>query len=317
MPTEQMTSANLPLSSSGRTYHVETRPGEMSNRILTVGDPTRAQLLSSLLTKEFFRHTSPRGFLTITGLYRNVPVTIVAIGMGLSMMDFFVRETRLVVQGPLAIVRLGSCGSLGAAGTGDLVVAESAFGIGRNFDYFTEMPTTTTTITATTSDEEEKKREPYLFWAAVQADERLTGLVKQELQEVAEVFPGSVGNADGFYASQGRPADAFWDANDGLLDEVRRRHPDVMALEMESHMLFHLAKVSTGKDNQQAPSVSAACALVVFADRQGNRFISPEDSQQKMLLAARALLDALVEYMPTQDGLHPSAGSVWEGENLG
>ncbi|KAJ2397247.1 hypothetical protein GGI05_000738 [Coemansia sp. RSA 2603] len=298
-----MTSANTPLSSSGRTYHVETRRGEMSNRLLTVGDASRATLLATLLSKPLFRHTSHRGFLTITGMYRQVPVTIVAIGMGSPMMDFFVRETRMVVDGPLAIVRLGSCGSLrDAAKTGALVVAQSAFGITRNYDYFTA------------NDPTAQLESPYMIWQKVAPDARLTNTVKKELEKVSEVHMGAVGNADGFYASQGRPADAFWDANEGLVDEIRGKYPDVVALEMESHMLFHLASVSTGKDNNQDPSVSAACALVVFADRQGNSFISPEESQRKVLIAAKALLDALVEYMPTQDGLHPSAGSVWESE---
>ncbi|KAJ1859939.1 hypothetical protein LPJ73_001612, partial [Coemansia sp. RSA 2703] len=186
--------------------------------------------------------------------------------------------------------------------TGALVVAQSAFGITRNYDYFTA------------NDPTAQLESPYMIWQKVAPDARLTNTVKKELEKVSEVHMGAVGNADGFYASQGRPADAFWDANEGLVDEIRGKYPDVVALEMESHMLFHLASVSTGKDNNQDPSVSAACALVVFADRQGNSFISPEESQRKVLIAAKALLDALVEYMPTQDGLHPSAGSVWESE---
>ncbi|KAJ1901337.1 hypothetical protein LPJ66_000858 [Kickxella alabastrina] len=300
MPTEQMTSANKPLSIEGRTYHIETRSGEVSNRILTVGDPKRAQKMASYLDKIIFTHSSHRGFLTITGLYKGLPISVVAIGMGLSMMDFFVRESRMVVEGPLSIVRFGSCGSICQATSGDIIIAKSAFAIGRNYAFF-----------------EEGKGEPYLLWKPVEADKDLTRVVQRKLSEAVgteHVFVGSVGNADSFYGSQGRIGTDFYDCNEGLLDRIREKYEDASALEMESHMLFHLAQVSTRAKNVDRPSIRAACALMVFADRTGNKFISPEDSERLVEIAARAVFDALVEDMPTQEGLHPAAGSVWENE---
>ena len=54
------------------------------------------------------------------------------------MMDMMVREVRATVQGPLAIVRLGSCGGIGPRSKiGNLVVADQSTLITRNFDYFT------------------------------------------------------------------------------------------------------------------------------------------------------------------------------------
>ncbi|KAJ2707816.1 hypothetical protein FB645_000378 [Coemansia sp. IMI 203386] len=303
MPTEQMTSANKPLSAEGRTYHVETRWGEVSNRILTVGDPQRARMMAGFMDKILFERSSHRGFLTITGIYKGLPISVVAIGMGLSMMDFFVRETRMVVKGPMSIVRFGSCGSICDASIGDIIVAQRAFGIGRNFDYF--------------SDLDKQNKEPYVFWKPVEADKQLTKAVEDNLKKAVgdqHVFEGSVGNADSFYGSQGRLGDDFYDANDGLIDRVHEKYSDAAALEMESHMLFHLASVSSGKYGQDPRSVKAACALVVFADRAGNQFIDPDMSKRMIEVAARAVLDALVQDMPSQDGLHPAAGSVWESE---
>ncbi|KAJ2304797.1 hypothetical protein IWW54_005287 [Coemansia sp. RSA 2705] len=304
MPDEQMTSANQPRSHAGRTYHVETQPGQMANRIITVGDPARARMLAQHLDPVLFEHASHRGFLTITGLYRGLPLSIVAIGMGPSMMDFFVRETRMVVDGPLAIVRLGSCGSICQARIGDVIVAKGAFGIGRNYAFFD-------------GDQEDARGDAYVVWPAVGADERLTGRVAGGLGRALgmdRVFEGLVGNADSFYGSQGRQGDDFYDANAGLLDLVHKQQPGAVALEMECHVLFHLAKASTGSRNQRPASVRAACALMVFADRAGNQFIGPETSRQMVKTAARAILDALVDDMPTQQGLHPEAGSVWENK---
>ena len=109
-----------------RVYHLGLRPGEVANRIVcthanpffttplivpgiqaTVGSPSRAEALAALLDKrpEPFKLASERGFLTITGRYGGVPVSIVSIGMGSPNMDFFVRETRESVNGDMVIIR--------------------------------------------------------------------------------------------------------------------------------------------------------------------------------------------------------------------
>ncbi|KAJ2156390.1 hypothetical protein GGF46_005213 [Coemansia sp. RSA 552] len=303
MPEEQLKNANKPVSTEGRTYHVETRAGEVANRIVTVGDMQRARSLATHLDKVLFEKESHRGFLTITGTYRGVPLSIVAIGMGPAMVDFFVRETRMVVQGPLAIVRFGSCGSICPATIGDVIVADSAFGIGRNYAYF--------------SEERTESDRPYMLWPAVGGDVKLTASVAAALGKAlgeSHVYRGQVGNADSFYCSQGRIGTDFYDANDTLIERVQSKHPRAVALEMESHTLFHLARVSTGPQNTQPPSVRAACALMVFVDRTGNAIIGPDTSKVMVRTAARAVFDALVDDMPTQDGLHPATGSVWEGE---
>jgi uridine phosphorylase len=73
--------------------HVGVKRGELANRVLTVGDPARAMVLSRSLDgvdpatpaktvpTNLFSYSSHRGFLTITGRYKGVPVSIVAIGM--------------------------------------------------------------------------------------------------------------------------------------------------------------------------------------------------------------------------------------------
>lgn len=74
---------------------------------VTVGSPSRANTIASYLDAQPkpFVLNSERGFLTITGRYQGVPVSIVSIGMGAPNMDFFVREIRESVSGDLAIIR--------------------------------------------------------------------------------------------------------------------------------------------------------------------------------------------------------------------
>jgi len=55
----------------------------VANRVLTVGSQGRAEKIATFLDAEPapFKHTSGRGFTTITGKYKGVDVSIVAIGM--------------------------------------------------------------------------------------------------------------------------------------------------------------------------------------------------------------------------------------------
>lgn len=111
--------AQLPIDKSGRLYHLGLLKEELNSRILTVGDPSRAFIISKLLDgadasaktpeqlgSKVFYLASNRGFVTFSGLYHNVPVSIIAIGMGFPMMDFLVRESRAIINGNMAIIRL-------------------------------------------------------------------------------------------------------------------------------------------------------------------------------------------------------------------
>ncbi len=60
----------------------------------------------------------------MTGLFEGVPLSIVATGMGISMIDFVVRECRAVVDGQMSFARLGTCGLIdGASPVGTVCVA--------------------------------------------------------------------------------------------------------------------------------------------------------------------------------------------------
>jgi uridine phosphorylase len=83
----------------------------MANRIITVGSLGRLERMLKHFDedKEVKRFESSRGFTTVTGTFNGVPLSIVSIGMGTPNMDFFVRETRLVIDGPAAMVRYVLC----------------------------------------------------------------------------------------------------------------------------------------------------------------------------------------------------------------
>lgn len=111
---DKISNANFPMDAQGAVYHVGVKAGEVANRIVTCGDHIRLRRFAAFLdpSPRPFELVSARGFTTITGRYKGVPLSLIAIGMGVSSIDFMVREVRAVVSGDLAIIRFGSCGSL-------------------------------------------------------------------------------------------------------------------------------------------------------------------------------------------------------------
>lgn len=343
-------SANFPIDAEGRTYHVGTKSGEVSNRIITVGDHYRAfQIAENFdnvkpsdlkITKagpykiqksNLFIYLSKRNFLTITGTYKGVPISVIAICMGMPMMDFFIRETRHVVKGPMAIIRFGSCGSLKDIETGSIAIAKGAFMISRNYDYFKN---------------EKEGSSPYLISDVCKADEQLQKILKKNLEDECRkdkinIVEGLNGSADSFYGSQARTDDDFVDFNSTLLEEIHKKHPECITLEMETFGLFHLSecckstynkkkmikekdepskkRIKLSDDEVKDNSIKVAATTMIFANRVTNAFLESEKIPVLQARVTKALLNTLVEIdLGKQEDLQPIAGSVWEkmNENL-
>lgn len=73
-----------------------------------VGTPSRAYTLAGHFddAPKRFELGSERGFLTLTGRYKGVPMSVISIGMGHPNVDFFVREVRECLSGDMCVVRL-------------------------------------------------------------------------------------------------------------------------------------------------------------------------------------------------------------------
>lgn len=99
--------ANFPRDKDGRVYHLAAKRGEVANRIISVGSPTRAELLSKSLDnpEKNYIVIAKRGFTIYTGTKNGVPLSIIATGMGTPMMDFVIRESRAIVEGPMLVIR--------------------------------------------------------------------------------------------------------------------------------------------------------------------------------------------------------------------
>ena len=114
----------IPRNALGRFYHLDCLPGELAPYILTCGDPERAQRIARRLTRVDMRRKN-REFLTYTGVYQNIPVSVMATGIGAPASAIAIVEAANCVT-PVTFIRLGTCGALqGDIEVGDLVITAS------------------------------------------------------------------------------------------------------------------------------------------------------------------------------------------------
>jgi uridine phosphorylase len=246
---------DLPINERGRYYHLDCGPGDIAPYVLTCGDPGRARRLARHLDRVRVRRRY-REFLTVTGEYRSIPVSIMATGIGPDNTAIAVVEAAQCAS-PLTFIRLGSCGALQPhIQVGDLIITTEALRDEHTSHYYA-------------SDTGPVPAHPEILRALVQAAE--------ELQVPHHV--GTTCTTSDFYAGQGRQVPGFPTAEP---DKVERLHrAGVLNLEMEMSVYLALAQASS-----YALRAGGICA--VFTNRvTGDRAFGLKRRRQK---AERSLL---------------------------
>lgn len=271
----------FPLLDDGSTLHLNIKPGDVANRVLSVGDTQRAIKLSKLFDKPeaCIKIISTKTFRVFTGTFRNVPVSIIATGMGLPMMDFVVREVREVVDGPIAMMRYGTCGVIDSNfNAGDVLVAsKGCVWIKTNYDQIANG----------------NYKNAYTIFKPAMPDLVLCNLMIDNMREIIgkdKVKAVMNWSADSFYGSEGRPDYNFIDANETLIDEVKDKYPDTVGLEMETFCLYHLGQLSKEKIHTCAAAIG-----LIKRDDPAN-MLSVRKTKELEDLGGLAILKSLAEY---------------------
>lgn len=198
------------------------------------------------------------------------------------MMDFAVRELRAVVEGPLAIIRLGSCGSPSPqCPVGTTVVASQCVRVDQISDAMWEEDPAT-------------KHDAFKYYHVskpVTPDAKLHEMLLKTLSSVGTgepVIDGLTASCESYYSAQGRVDPNFDDRNETLIDQIMERH-HVMAIEMETFHLMHLAKISKG-------TIHAAGCAFVMAQRKSQQMMNNATKERIEKLLGEGCLKTLVEY---------------------
>lgn len=138
--SERIAESELIFNSRNAVYHLNVKPEELANTIITVGDPDRVEQVSRHFDKVegIYQH---REFVTHTGYIGRKRISVVSTGIGTDNIDIVLNELDALVNIDFAtrkvkkdltrlqIIRLGTSGALQAHIPVDGFVV-SSFGLG-------------------------------------------------------------------------------------------------------------------------------------------------------------------------------------------
>lgn len=107
------------------TPHIEAALGAFAETVLLPGDPLRARHIAQTLLTDAVEVTARRNMLGYTGTFRGQRISVMGSGMGIP--STAIVATELVrVFGARRLIRVGTCGGIGATELGDVLLAQSA-----------------------------------------------------------------------------------------------------------------------------------------------------------------------------------------------
>lgn len=242
-----------------RQYHIGLAPADVAPTILLAGDPARVEKASRKLDV-VERRVANREFVTVTGAFKGVPVSVMSTGIGPDNMEIAVVELAQIAP-KATLLRIGSCGSLTKAATvGDLIVSSAAVRLENTTSYFVH--------------------EGYPAAGDYEALMALVGACADlRLRHVV----GITASAPGFYGAQARNVPGFPPRWPDLPRDLARQK--VANFEMEVSALFVMASLA---------GMRAGAVCAVFASRHEDRFVSPAQKAKAEDAVIRAGLQAAV-----------------------
>lgn len=235
-------SAEVVSTAEGRQYHIGLAPGEVASNILMCGDPARAHRIAEYFD-EVSSPISHREYVTITGKYRGIPISVMATGMGPDNTEIAVIELSQIVENP-TFLRVGTSASLqNEIHMMDLVISTGAV----------RLENTSTAFVV----------EGY---PAVAHHEVVLALMEAASGSQSKYHVGLTGTCSGFYGKQGRRVPAFPPRDPDTPAKLGKMN--VANLEMESSCLFTLSSLAGFR-------AGTVCAII--AERNKNAFISSDD----------------------------------------
>src|SRR5687768_6013480 len=119
----KISETDLVLNSDGSVYHLALLPKHISDTVLTVGDPSRVNVISQYFDSIEFE-MNRREFITQVGIYKGKKVTVISTGIGTDNIEIFFTEIDALVnidlktrepkarRKKLKIIRIGTSGAL-------------------------------------------------------------------------------------------------------------------------------------------------------------------------------------------------------------
>lgn len=268
MPSISETS--LILNSDGSIYHLSLLPKQVSDTIITVGDPSRVYRISEHFDDLDFE-MNKREFITHIGKYKGKRVTVMSTGIGTDNIELFMTELDALVnidlssrepksrKKKLKIIRIGTSGAIQEnIPVGSFVVTDYAIGLDSLMDYYNLVMDEFEEEIA--EDLRNKVSLPHTPYIVKGSDE-----LKEQVAH--DMIPGNTITTPGFFAPQGRKV-RLPIRYPNLLDDLRKYHNKsndfkVNNFEMETAGYYAMCRLL----GHEAISLNA-----IIANRPKNKF---------------------------------------------
>ncbi len=236
----------------GSIFHLNLLPGDISDKIVIVGDPGRVDMLSTLLTDIRVRKEN-REFRTVTGSFENNEITIISSGIGTDNIDILVNELDALVNidlqtgitkeetVPLTFIRLGTSGGLRSdVPAGSCVLTETAIGFDGLLHFYEGHDWILDTALSSVLAEYLEWPDTLSFPYAVNASKELIALFQKD-----DFIKGITISTPGFYAPQGRKLrlETFDSEINNKLAEFSFMGRKICNYEMESSAIYGLSQL--------------------------------------------------------------------------
>jgi len=202
--------SELIINDRGAIYHLNVRPEEIADTIITVGDPERVAEVSKYFDR-IEHKLAHREFITHTGYIGQKRISVLSTGIGPDNIDITLNEidalaninfdTRSIndQKKSVSIIRMGTCGSLqGEVGVNELVAGTHGLGIDNVLHFYERENNEEEKAILAAFDEHTKisahKIQPYIASASA-------GLLKHFTEGYSH---GITVTCPGFYGPQGR-----------------------------------------------------------------------------------------------------------------
>lgn len=256
--------SELIITEKGSVYHLDLRPEEIADTIITVGDPNRVKEISKHFDSIEYK-ANHREFVTHTGYIGKKRISVVATGIGPDNIDIVLNELDALVnidfesrtikssKKSLQIIRLGTSGSLQANIPVDsLVVSSFAIGLDNLMHYYA----------ATNKEEEQQLLEAFNQHTQL-IDKAIQPYIASSATSLSKHFTsgfhhGITVTCPGFYGPQGRVLRAPL-AQPQLINQLstfKHEQHFISNFEMETSAIYGLANLL----GHQALSISAIVA---------------------------------------------------------
>ncbi len=243
--------SELILNPDGSIYHLNLKPENIADTIITVGDQDRVEKVTEFFDEVVFE-TQKREFKTQTGFYKGKKLTVISTGIGIDNIDIVINEldalaninleTREIKPNhhKLNFLRIGTSGGIQPeVGLDKFVIGKAGVGFDGLLHYY-KNDAVNLDATARLNGHlniSPKKPTPYI----VDCDLELASIFENNSQ----VISGYTGTNLGFYGPQGRKLRLELEDPDFIDQLASFKHGDykITNLEMETSAIYSLAKM--------------------------------------------------------------------------